>query len=433
MKIVYLVTGSGGTFYCTNCYRDMLFFRAVRQYGNADAEAEAEAEAVPLYLPPEKIYADSGFGTDVFFGAVSLFIREKIHALENMPAFLEKILDSPPLLKIAAKSAGSTRSSGLEEMTLSMIDSSSGKHRRELERLALHLKEIKADIIHLSNALIIGLAKQLRDLAGVKVVCSLQNEDDWINEMAEPYQSKAWELIGRESENVDAFIAPGTYFRDFIVEKTGIDREKIYIVQPGIEPVVPSYDFKNTGRFAIGFLSRVSYNNGFDKLIDAFIMIKEEKEFENVALHVCGGYTGDDKPFIKKQINKINNSGLMEYVRFFPGFHDQDKAGFLGSINLLSVPVRKPDGYGLYIAEANSAGIPVIQPSTGAFPEILMTTGGGILYEPDTVEELAACLKTMIRDKQKTKLLGETGMINVNEKMTVKKMAEGLMQVYHRL
>jgi glycosyltransferase involved in cell wall biosynthesis len=36
------------------------------------------------------------------------------------------------------------------------------------------------------------------------------------------------------------------------------------------------------------------------------------------------------------------------------------------------------DGYGLYILEANSVGIPVVQPSTGAFPEIIEKTGGRI-------------------------------------------------------
>ncbi|MGQ9621560.1 MAG: hypothetical protein ACUVTX_11355 [Bacteroidales bacterium] len=89
MKIVFLVTGSGGNFYCTNCYRNMLFFRAVKKFGNADDKAWL------LYLPPEKIYVKKGFETDVYSGAVSLFFREKIHVMKNMPPFLEKILDSP--------------------------------------------------------------------------------------------------------------------------------------------------------------------------------------------------------------------------------------------------------------------------------------------------------------------------------------------------
>lgn len=424
MKVVFLITGSGGSFYCSNCYRDMLFFRAVKQYTGIDAEA------VPLYLPPEKIYVESGFGTDVYFGAVSLFLREKVPALHNMPVFLEKIFDSPPLLKIAAMSAGSTRSSGLEEMTINMIDSSSRIHERELERLAAHLKEIKADIVHLSNSLIIGLAKQLKELLDIKVVCSLQNEDDWINDMAEPYQSKAWELIGKESANVDVFISPGTYFTDFITMKTGISRDKILIVPAGIEVPQNLSEEKKEDGLAVGFFSRVSEHNGFDKMTDAFILLKKEKEFENLKLHVCGGYTGDDKPFIRKQISKINSSGLRESVRFFNEFHGNTKEEFLNSVAIISVPVRKPDGYGLYILEANAHAVPVVQPATGAFPEILSVTEGGVIYEPDTVGELAANIAMLLKDSGRRSALGIRGKKNVTEKLNIEKMSEGLLKAY---
>ncbi|HPC98943.1 MAG TPA: glycosyltransferase family 4 protein [Bacteroidales bacterium] len=424
MKVVFLITGSGGSFYCSNCYRDMLFFRAVKKYGRI------EAEAVPLYLPPEKIYVESGFGTNVYFGAVSLFLREKVPALHNMPVFLEKIFDSPPLLKIAAMSAGSTRSSGLEEMTINMIDSSSRIHERELERLALHLKDIKADIVHLSNSLIIGLAKQLKEIIDIKVVCSLQNEDDWINDMAEPYQSKAWELIGKESANVDVFVSPGTYFTDFITRKTGISRDKILIVPAGIEVPQAIIPEKKQDSMAVGFFSRVSQHNGFDKMVDAFLILKKEKEFKNLKLHVCGGYTGDDKPFIKQQISKINKRGLRESVRFFHEFHGNTKEDFLNSADLISVPVRKPDGYGLYILEANAHAVPVVQPATGAFPEILSVTEGGVIYEPDTVEKLAESISMLLQDSTGRKALGIKGRKNVNEKLNIERMSEGLLRAY---
>lgn len=429
MKIVYLVTSSGGSFYCTNCYRDMLFFKAIKKYGNA------EVEALPLYLPPEKIYVENGFSTDVFFGAVSLFIREKIPALEKMPTFLEKIFDSPPLLNIAAKSASSTRTSGLEEMTLSLIDSSSRKHIKELENLVKYLREsAKPDIIHLSNSLIIGLAKQIKDYLDVKIVCSLQNEDDWINEMKEPYQSKAWKMIGKESVNVDAFISPSKYFRDFIVSKTGISSDKIKIVPTGIEPetaVIPAA--KKAVEPAIGFLSRVSYNNGFDKLVDAFIKIKDSGDFENLNLHVCGGYTADDKPFIKEQIKKINDSGFKNSVRIFQEFQGKGKTEFLESVCLISVPVRKPDAYGLYVLEANAAGVPVVEPSTGSFPEIIEATDGGILYEPDTVDALTENILNLLRNSDILKETGLRGRKNVLTKLTTVQTANALMQVYSNL
>lgn len=115
MKIVYLITGSGGSFYCGNCYRDMIYLRAIR---NAPG---ITASAVPLYLPPDGTTIEPGLDKNVFFGAISMYLREKVPFLRNMPVFMDKLFDSAPMLKMAARRAGTTRTEGLEEMTLNMI------------------------------------------------------------------------------------------------------------------------------------------------------------------------------------------------------------------------------------------------------------------------------------------------------------------------
>jgi glycosyltransferase involved in cell wall biosynthesis len=428
MKIAFLVTGSGGSFYCSNCYRDMLYFRAVKL-----AEG-VSAAAIPLYLPPEKIYSESGFDSNVFFGAISLYLREKVHFLEQMPSFMDKILDSAPLLKIAAKRAGTTRTEGLEDMTLNMISSNHSSREKEVERLVKYMISTgKPDIIHLSNALIIGLAKQIKSLTDVKVVCSLQNEDDWINDMAEPFQTQAWKMIAEESVNIDAFISPSKYYRDFFISKTGMPAEKIKVIPSGIESFKDLEKKNNDNGPAIGFFSRVSRHNGFDKIADAFIALKSEHEFSNLTLHVCGGFTSDDKPFISEQIKKIKEHGFKSSVHIYPEFVGSAKEDFLSAIDIMSVPVRKYDAYGLYILESNAAGIPVVQPATGAFPEIIEMTGGGILYEPDTVEQLAENLKTMLRNKELAGSYGKRGSIAVKEKLTLKHMSSDLISMYSSL
>ena len=428
MKVVFLVTSSGGSFYCSNCYRDMLYFTAVR------INEGVESSAIPLYLPPEKIYVESGFDQNVFFGAISLYIRERVHFLSKMPAFLDRILDSGPLLRLAAQRAGTTRSEGLEDLTLNMISSHVSTRENEIKRLVRYMnRNGKPDVIHLSNALVIGLAGQIKKELDVKIVCSLQNEDDWLNEMAEPYQSKAWKMIEEEAEHVDGFVCPSRYFRDFFLSRAAIPAEKIHIIPSGIETWdhVPS-QAKDRAQ-AIGFFSRVSYHNGFDKLVDAFLLLKKENGFKDLELHVCGGYTADDKPFIAEQIKKVKDSGYREYIRIFPGFQGRGKIDFLDSIDIMSVPVRKYDGYGLYILEANVASVPVVQPATGAFPEILDATGGGVIYNPDTVEALAENLRSLLLDPSKARELGETGRKNVLGKLTHKHMGEALGKIYSEL
>lgn len=428
MKIVYLITGSGGSFYCGNCYRDMIYLRAIRKVPGT------QATAIPLYLPPNVSETKNEIEQEVFFGAISLYIRDKVPFLRNMPSFFDKILDSKPMLKLAAKQAGSTRIEGMEGMTLNMISGDQAFPEKELIRLTDHLlAEGKPDIIHLSNSLVMGLAKQIKKKIDVKVVCSLLNEDDWINEMAEPWQSQAWKLMAKEDKYVDAFITPSAYYRDFFISKTGISRNKVHVVPLGFEPGELLNVVKNDNWPAIGYFCRINSHNGFDKLVDAFILLSKKNSLPGLTLHVSGGYTGDDKPYIREQIKKIKEAGLSKFVRLYPEFLGTSKIEFFGNIDLMSVPVRKYDGYGLYLIESNAAGVPVLQPPTGAFPEIIGNTGGGVIYERDEIESLAGAIEKLLKDKEKLDSLALTGKENVRKKLSIEKMSQDLEFVYNSL
>ncbi len=425
MNIVYLITGSGGSFYCGNCYRDMLYIKAIRKVPGI------KASAIPLYLPPDTSGLDADFDKNVFFGAISMYIREKFPFFRKMPASLDKILNAAPMLKIAARQAGTTRTEGLENLTLNMIKGDNAMREHEVDRLVSYLlKDSTPDAIHLSNALIIGLASQLKKRLNCKIICSLQNEDDWINEMVEPYQSRAWKMIAEESVHVDAFVSPSKYYKDLFIDKTGLRGNNIYVVPSGIESPREFEATKNNHSPALGYYCRINYQNGFDKLVDAFIDIKLLDKITELTLHVSGGFTGDDQPFINKQLKKLKKHGLKNYVKIYDEFQGPPKEEFFSNIDIMSVPVRKYDAYGLYILEANAAGVAVVQPATGAFPEILEKTGGGILYSPDNKDELVAGIIKLFDNKKLMQSLGETGRIKVKEELTLENMSVGLSKVY---
>jgi glycosyltransferase involved in cell wall biosynthesis len=428
MKIVYLITGSGGSFYCGNCYRDMIYLRAIRKVPGTSASA------IPLYLPPDGTDTETGLDKNVFFGAISMYLREKVPFLKNMPVFMDKFFDSSPLLKIAARRSGTTRTEGLEEMTMNMIRGENAFPEKELQRLLDYItRDGKPDIIHLSNALIIGLARRIKEKLDVKIVCSLLNEDDWIDEMAEPFKSGAWKLISNEASHVDAFITPSNYFKGLFFDKTGISGDNFHVVPLGFDPGDLAKIENRSNWPSIGYFCRINSQNGFDKLVDAFIQLKETDALPGLSLHVSGGYTGDDKPFIAAQIRKIKAKGFKNYVKIYPEFQGDGKQEFFSNIDVISVPVRKHDGYGLYILEANSAGVPVVQPATGAFPEIIGKTSGGITYTPDSVSGLAENLLKLLMDNDLRIKLGKQGKEKVLTELSLEKMSEGLSEVYNSI
>jgi glycosyltransferase involved in cell wall biosynthesis len=406
----------------------MIYLKAIRKVEGT------KASAVPLYLPPDENADEQGLEKNVFFGAISMYLREKVPFFRHMPAFMDRVVDSAPMLRMAAKRAGTTRTEGLEEMTLGMINGSNAFPEMELRRLVNHLtRDGHPDVIHLSNALIIGLAGQLKKKMDVKIVCSLLNEDDWINEMAEPYQSRAWKLIGEESVNVDAFITPSRYYKEFFVSKTGVPPDAVSIVPLGLDPgSLISIQKKNTVP-SLGYFCRINSHNGFDKIVDAFIEIRKSGLIPDLMLHVSGGYTGDDKPFIQKQIAKLKRNGLIDSVKIYSEFQGDSKDDFFSNVDIVSVPVRKYDGYGLHLLEANAAGIPLVEPATGAYPEIIAITGGGITYEPDTIPALAEAIVKLFGDRKLIQDLGIRGKENVTRELSLEKMSKGLSAVYKKL
>jgi glycosyltransferase involved in cell wall biosynthesis len=294
------------------------------------------------------------------------------------------------------------------------------------------VKDGKPDIIHLSNALIVGLARQIKKKIDVKIVCSLLNEDDWIDEMAEPYQTRAWKLISREGSNVDAFLTPSNYYKKLFIGKTGISDNNFHVIPLGFDPGDLTKTEKKAVWPSIGYFCRINSQNGIDKLVDAFIELKSGDNLPGLTLHISGGFTGDDKPFIADQIKKIKDAGLKSFVRFYPEFQGNSKQEFFSNIDVLSVPVRKFDGYGLYLLESNSAGVPFVQPATGAFPEIVTRTTGGITYSPDSVVELSASLLKLLKDNELRNRLSRQGKEKVLSELSLEKMSEGLSNVYSK-
>ncbi|MCA1746605.1 MAG: glycosyl transferase, partial [Bacteroidales bacterium] len=189
MKILHIIPGSGGSFYCGNCLRDSKFVEALRA-------SEHEVIKLPMYLPLFADEHDLSREIPVFYGAVSIYLKQQYPFFRKAPAWFDRLLNSGPMLKLAAKFAGSTRAKGLEEMTISMLLGEQGEQREELDRMIEWLSEhCKPDVIHLSNALLVGLARRLSESMKAPVICSLQDEDQWVDVMKPSSQEKVWNLM----------------------------------------------------------------------------------------------------------------------------------------------------------------------------------------------------------------------------------------------
>jgi glycosyltransferase involved in cell wall biosynthesis len=103
---------------------------------------------------------------------------------------------------------------------------------------------------------------------------------------------------------------------------------------------------------------------------------------------------------------------------------------FLRNLSVLSVPGPYDDPKGLFLLEAMASGVPVAQPRRGAFTEIVETTGGGILVEPDRPDELAQGILDLWRDSGRRMELGLRGYKGVRNHYSASHMAEKALEIY---
>ena len=82
------------------------------------------------------------------------------------------------------------------------------------------------------------------------------------------------------------------------------------------------------------------------------------------------------------------------------------------------------EAFGLYLLEALATGVPIVQPNTAAFPEIVETTGGGILYEHGSVTALVDAWEELLGDPARARTLGATGREKVFRDYSMPHMAE---------
>lgn len=426
MKIVNIVPGFGGSFYCGNCLRDSVFVKTLKTLGH-------EAIMLPMYLPLT-LDNQGNIDTPVFYGAVNIYLKQQFRFLRHMPKWMHRFFDSAPILRYAAKKSGSTRASGLEEMTISMLKGAEGLQAEELQQLIDYLKHHeKPDVVHLSNSLLLGMAAKIREELNIPVVCSLQDEDVWVDAMTPEYQLKLWNLMAEKARDVDAFVAVSNYFAGVMKGKMQIPDNKMFVVPIGVDPdqyevFTPSLDPP-----VIGYLSRLCEENGLEVLVDAFIELKDKSTHKNARLRLSGGKTGDDKRFIDKQVKKLKKKGYFNDVEWQEDFGLNSRSAFFRGLTVLSVPVLKGEAFGLYQAESMASGIPVVQPALGAFPEIAEITGGGVIYQPNTPAALASALAAILSDPAKLQKMSEDGRKAVDTHYNAGLLAKKMVVVYEKV
>jgi glycosyltransferase involved in cell wall biosynthesis len=417
MKILFIIPGAGDNFYCGNCLRDNLYASALRKAGH-------DVVISPLYLPLKH----ESFQTDspLFFPATTYYLAHKFFRNSKMPKWMEQVTGSEFMLNYAASKAGTTLPKGLEELTLSMITGEDAVFRAEINKLIEWIQtQEKPDIIHLSSSLLIGIAKYLRPRLEIPVICSLQDEEVWIDNMEGNYANIAWDRINENTRYVDMLITTSEYYKK-IAQKKISGNSSIEVVYPGFDEEKYA-DLKRPQDPVIGFFYRMSEKNGLHILVDAFLKLKQKNSIPHLKLKIGGGFNDQDRKFLKAI--KARLAPFYADVELSETYSLDGHKQFYQSISVISVPITFDEGIGLYLCEAFAAGVPAVEPATGSIPEIV--ADAGILYHPNTADNLADALEQALGDPVRHIELKAKAEALASKRYNASVMVEKLQELYN--
>ncbi len=226
MKIVYLAAGAGNM-YCGSCLQGNTLAAALRAAGQ-------DCLLVPMYTPLRT--DEEGVGIPrVAFGGINVYLQQHWAAFRHTPAFLDRLLNRPALLRWAVGRSSSVRPEHLGALTVSMLEGEQGRQRKELEKLLRWLeREVRPRVIHLNNVLLIGVAREIIRRLGVHVVCSLGGEDSFVERLPEPYRGRAVELLRQRAAEVTLLVAMNRYYAGFMAAYLRLPPERIRVIPPGL-------------------------------------------------------------------------------------------------------------------------------------------------------------------------------------------------------
>ncbi len=179
-----------------------------------------------------------------------------------------------------------------------------------------------------------------------------------------------------------------------------------------------------TDRRVLAFTGRLVPHKGVDAILRALPLLPED-----VALLVVG--RGPTLPNLASTARRL---GVEDRVRFCPNVSDADLPSYLRAADLFVFPSQnRLEGFGLAVAEAMAAGLPVVIADMPGVREVITPAREGLLVEPLLPQDLAEKIRRLLEDPALRAEMGAAARRRAEERYGVEVVARQLLTVYRSL
>jgi glycosyltransferase involved in cell wall biosynthesis len=227
-----------------------------------------------------------------------------------------------------------------------------------------------------------------------------------------PWIRKRREAIYRaHCERAAAVVTMSSWGRRDFIERYGLPEEKVWVV-PGAS-VLPEYPAPSPSDLE-DIRARLSLPDAFllypaqpwphknhELLLEALALVRE-RTGATIPL-VCSGAPAGHFHQVRDRAIELG----LEATTIFPGFVDPKELRGLYELATALVFPSRFEGWGLPVCEAFSAGLPVASSTSTGLPDLV--GDAGLLFDPDSVEEIADATERLWTDEGLRRDLAERG------------------------
>lgn len=395
MKIAIVTAGGAGMF-CGSCMQDNTMARVLRSVGH-------DAVLLPTYTPI-RVDEENLSGDRVFLGGVNVYLDSALPGWRYLPRWMTRAVDHPSLIRLLTKLSPSTDASKLGSLTVDMLRGSAGPQSREIEEFVTFLcRDLQPDVVIFSNALISGVIPRLRQQFHGRILCALQGDDVFLEELPEKWKRLAVAQATVNCGDIDGFLTHSRYYSEFMASYLSLPIDKFHQIPLTVEPAPPEMETAaRTGRFHIGHFARLCPEKGVHTLLEAaekLLPIHPE-----VDVTIAGFLPRQHRRWFETRLRKAQNTVGQDRIKWM-GSPDTRLRKFeiLSGFDLHCLPTTYHEPKGLSVIEAALLGVPSLVPAHGAFPELIQTLGFGELFNPSNPDDLMHKLELAVSTKRPEK------------------------------